>query len=454
MSFEQADRCANKNQNSGRLRCEAVPHPLKPEKTHHHAGDRPKNGGVKKMLFARYVHYGKAQSMRLGLDILLTQQRELLQGKKIGILSHQASLNSQGKHIIDLLTAEKKAWQVTTLFGPEHGVAGKAQYMEPVESTTHTPSGLPLHSLYGKSLKNLSPTKAMLKNIDCLVIDLQDVGSRYYTYVWTALLCIEACGKNSKEVIVCDRPNPINGVMLEGELNNKGYTSFVGLYPLPVRHGMTIGEIAHFINDTHDLGCNLKIVPMEGWHREWYWEETGLKWINPSPNIRSPLQALLYPGMCLLEGTNISEGRGTDFPFELAGAPFIQPTKLIEALGEFNLEGIEFAPAEFTPASDQKLGGKLCKGVRFKVTDRKNFKPYATGLAFLWALYYLYNEEGFQWRFEPYEFIEDIPAVDLLTGGATVRQAIEKHLPLSELLEWVGNPPESFLKQIKPYLLY
>lgn len=392
--------------------------------------------------------------MRLGIDLLLTDQRPLLQGKRIGILAHQASLNSQGKHIFDLLIPEKKEWGVKVLFGPEHGTAGQAQYMEAVESTVHQPSGLPIYSLYGKTLKSLSPQKKMLENIDCLVIDLQDVGARYYTYIWTTLLCIETCAKYKKQVILCDRPNPINGVTVEGELNEKGYTSFVGLYPLPVRHGMTLAELAHYINDVHDLGCDLKVVTMEGWNRKWHWEETGLKWTNPSPNIRSPLQALLYPGMCLLEGTNISEGRGTDTPFEIAGAPFIQPDKLIELLNEWNLPGVVFEPVEFKPEPGQKWGGKLCKGVRFKVTNKETFKSYATGISLIWALHYLYRDAGFQWRLEPYEFVEDIPAIDLLTGGTTVRTTIEKHLPLAEILEWVGEPSESFLRQRKPYLLY
>ncbi len=294
----------------------------------------------------------------------------------------------------------------------------------------------------------------MLSNIDCLVIDLQDVGARYYTFVWTALLCIEACAKSKKEVLLCDRPNPINGVTIEGEVNEKGYTSFVGLYPLPVRHGMTIGELCHFINDTHDLNCDLKVVKMDPWDRRWYWEETGVKWFNPSPNIRSPLQALLYPGMCLLEGTNVSEGRGTDTPFEIAGAPFVEPRKLIELLNEWKLPGIGFEPVEFTPTAGQKWSGQRCKGVRFVVTDKEIFKPYAAGIAVVWALYYLFSESGFQWRLEPYEFVEDIPAIDLLTGSTTVRTGIEKHLPMSELLEWVGEPSESFLRQRNPYLLY
>ncbi|MBI5299886.1 MAG: DUF1343 domain-containing protein [Deltaproteobacteria bacterium] len=390
--------------------------------------------------------------MLLGLDILLRDYKHLLTEKRLGILGHQASLNSQGKHILDLLIPEK-SWQVTTLFGPEHGITTQAEDMEPVKSGIHKPDGLPIYSLYGHSEKELRPTEEMLANLDILIIDLQDVGSRYYTYIWTMTMCMEVCAKYGKQVIVCDRPNPINGITMEGESNEKGYTSFVGLHPMPVRHGMTIGEIAKFIDDTEDINCRLTVVPMEGWKREWYWDQTGLTWTNPSPNMRSPLQALLYPGTCLLEGTNISEGRGTDIPFEIAGAPFVQSRELIEALEEFSLLGLQIEPATFTPIH-QKWAGKLCQGVRLRVTDRENFKSYVTGLALVWVLHSLYHDKGFEWRLESYEFIEDTPAIDLLTGGSTVRQAIEKHLPLRELLEWVEEFNPSFARQRSPYLLY
>lgn len=391
--------------------------------------------------------------MRLGSEILLTDQRALLKEKRLGLLGHQASLNRQGEHLANLLFAEKKEWQLTTLFGPEHGLTTQAQDMEAVASGIHQPTGLPLYSLYGHSEKALKPQKQMLKEIDSLVVDLQDIGSRYYTYIWTVTMCMEVCGKYKKQIIVCDRPNPINGVALEGEVNEKGYTSFVGLYPLPVRHAMTIGEIARFINDTFDLNCELTVVPMERWKREWYWEDTGLVWKNPSPNMRSPLQALFYPGICLFEGTNISEGRGTDIPFEIVGAPFVKPSELISLLNDFRIEGVQFEPFEFKPAF-QKWAGQECFGVRLKVTDRFTFKPYATGIALIWAIYSLYHDKGFQWRMEPYEFVEDVPAIDLLTGSTTVRNAVEKHLPLSEILEWVGEPSPTFIRQRTPYLLY
>lgn len=390
--------------------------------------------------------------MLLGLDILLRDHRDLLKGKRLGILGHQASLNAHGRHILDLLLPEE-SWKVTTLFGPEHGITTQAQDMEPVASGIHKPTGLPVYSLYGHSEKELKPTEEMLADIDTLVIDLQDIGSRYYTYIWTTAMCMEACSKSGREVLLLDRPNPINGVTLEGESNQKGYTSFVGLHPMPVRHGMTIGEIAKFINDTEDINCRLTVIPMEGWQREWYWEDTGLAWTDPSPNMRSPLQALLYPGACLLEGTNVSEGRGTDTPFEIAGAPFVDSQELLEALREFDLPGLRIEPVSFTP-SHQKWAGKPCQGVRFRVTEKGHFRSYVTGLALTWALYSLYQGKGFEWRLEPYEFIEDIQAIDLLTGGTTVRQGIEKHLPLREILEWVEEPSPSFIRQRKPYLIY
>ncbi|MDZ4224449.1 MAG: DUF1343 domain-containing protein, partial [bacterium] len=345
---------------------------------------------------------------------------------RLGVLGHQASLDSKGRHILDLLIDARNEWKVTTLFGPEHGLTTQAQDMEPVASGIHKQTGLPIYSLYGHSEKELKPTEEMLSNIDTLVIDLQDVGSRYYTYIWTTTMCMEVCAKHKKEVVVLDRPNPINGVTIEGEVNQKGYTSFVGLHPLPVRHAMTIGEMAKYVNDLDDIGCDLTVVPMEGWQREWYWEETGLKWVNPSPNMRSVQEALLYPGLCLIEGTNISEGRGTDTPFEIFGAPFVNPKEVLEELEESRPAGVAFEPVEFTPGM-QKWAKQLCRGIRVKVTDREIFKPYETGLAVMAALYNLYYEKGFQWRMEPYEFIEDIPAIDLLTGGTTVRQALEKH---------------------------
>ena len=390
--------------------------------------------------------------MQLGLDRLLTHDKILLKGKRIGILGHQASASGRGKPILDLMLAEK-SWKVTTLFGPEHGFGTAAQDMEPVESGRHGPTGLPIYSLYGHTEAALKPTPAMLENSDVLVVDLQDIGSRYYTYIWTLSLCLQAAAKLEKKVIVCDRPNPINGVDVEGLPNQPGFTSFVGLYPLPVRHGMTIGELAQYLNTTHQFGCDLQVIPMEGWRREWHWEETQLKWVNPSPNMRSPAQALLYPGMCLLEATNVSEGRGTDRPFEIAGAPWIDSKKLIEQLEALQLPGIRFEAVQFVP-SRQKWVDQRCRGVRFIVINRNNFRPYLTGVALLWALHQLFAGAGFGWRKEAYEFVADIPAIDLLAGNAMVREMIESAAPFEKLSEKICITPREFLRHRKPFLLY
>ena len=390
--------------------------------------------------------------MKIGLDVLLRDQKHLLKGKRIGILCHTASLNCDNTHILNLLHPGEN-WEVTTLFGPEHGIDSVAQDMEAVDSSTHQETKLPLYSLYGNTSKSLAPKKYMLDNIDTLVIDLQDIGSRYYTYVWTAIHCLEICSKYQKEIILCDRPNPINGTDIEGEINEKGFTSFVGLYPFPVRHGMTIGEIARYVNDVYDLGCSLQVIPVEDWNRKHYLDEAGWRWNNPSPNMRSLQEAILYPGMCLLEATNISEGRGTPNPFEVFGAPFVDSNALIEILNDGKpLPGVTFQATEFTPKI-QKWAKQLCHGVQIKITDRNIFKPYATGIAILRALHQA-HEKDFQWRLDPYEFVDDIPAIDLLTGSTAVRTGINKQIPLSEMLEWVGEPSPGFLRQVIPYRLY
>jgi len=366
--------------------------------------------------------------MRLGLDSLITDFHHLRKNKKIGILAHNASVSSDGKHILDLLFQDDSI-NITTLFGPEHGIKTKAQDMEPVNNSTiqHpiTKKLIKVYSLYGNSFNSLSPTPEMLSNIETLIIDLQDIGSRYYTYIWTSVLCMKECAKQNINVIVCDRPNPINGKTIEGAPQEKDFLSFVGLYPLPVRHGMTIAEIARHINKEHAINCNLTVIPMNGWKREWFWDQTNLTWHNPSPNMRSIDAAILYPGMCLIEATNISEGRGTDSPFEIIGAPFIDSKQLIDKFNELDLLGIKAEPVSFSPAY-QKWKDQTCNGVKWKVLDRNKFQPYITGIGFLWCVYHLYHNKGFSWRDKAYEFVEDIPAIDLLTGSTLVRENINE----------------------------
>lgn len=389
--------------------------------------------------------------MKLGIDIILSEKRALIEGKRLGVLAHEASVTSDGRHLVDTLLSEKDL-NVTALFGPEHGIASKAQDMEPVESYTY-PGGkgaIPVYSLYGNGIDSLSPKNEMLSDIDTLLIDLQDIGSRYYTFIWTTVLCLKACKKNGKRLIVLDRPNPLNGVDVEGSLQEKGFESFVGLYPLPVRHGMTMGEMALYINEEHNVDCDLEVVEMQGWRRNRFWRDTGLKWINPSPNMRSFNAAMLYPGMCLIEGTNISEGRGTDTPFEIVGAPYMSSEELMAEFDKLGLPGVKAAPTSFIPMR-QKWAGQMCNGVRFMITDEAAFKPYLTGLAFIWAMNRLYKGKGFEWRSAPYEFVNDRPAIDLLTGSSYFRENIDGDFGS---LAQLSIPSGEFLEKRQGSLLY
>ncbi len=399
--------------------------------------------------------------MQIGLDQLVPYLNTHYKTKRIGLLCHAASCASDGTYAIDLV-ADQADCSVTTLLSPEHGIQGAAQDMEGVETARHPATGLPIYSLYGSTIESLQPTEQMLADIDCLVIDLQDIGTRYYTYIYTMAFCLEACAAAGKSVIVCDRPNPINGVSIEGPLVAPGFQSFVGQYPLSVRHGMTIGELAAYFNAEHEIGAALEVIPMKDWQREQHWDETGLKWINPSPNMRSLNTALLYPGMCLLEATNISEGRGTDFPLDVCGAPWLEVDKFISAFQACAIAGVELSPLSFTPSS-RKFAGETCHGIRFRVTDRQAFRPYEFGLALLFVLA---QDKEFGWRTPdgnpphsgldagPYEFNTAHPAIDLLTGSDQVRLALQSKASWDELQKLAGPTPEAFLSKRSASLLY
>ncbi|MBI2974668.1 MAG: DUF1343 domain-containing protein [Deltaproteobacteria bacterium] len=374
--------------------------------------------------------------MKLGNEILLSKEISLLKGKKVGVLAHAASLDSSGRHIVNLLFDVEKdgGFKVTTIFGPEHGIKGIAQDLEAVQDGKYEKNGrnIPVYSLYGDTFQSLQPAPSMLKDVEVLVIDLQDIGSRYYTYANTMAFCMRVCAAMKIDVVICDRPNPINGVSIEGPIVEPEFRSFVGMYPLPVRHGKTIGELAKFFAKNDALNEKyVKIIPMSGWKREWHWDETGLKWTNPSPNMRSLTAALLYPGMCLLEGTNISEGRGTHTPFETIGAPWIDGEELARKLRSYKLEGIDFDPTIFTPTA-RKFEGERCEGLQFIITDRKKFKSFMTGLALIHAIALLYRKH-FKWRREPYEFVDDLPAIDVLTGNGQFRKLVDKGKAFEEI---------------------
>lgn len=400
--------------------------------------------------------------MQLGIDQLASCLAQQARGARVGLVCHAASYSSAGQHAVDVVA--QSAAQLGAIFGPEHGVGGVAADMECVGQSTHPTLGVPVHSLYGQSVASLTPPHTWLRNLDLLVIDLQDIGTRYYTYVNTTANCLRVCNELGLPALVCDRPNPINGVTIEGPLVQSGFHSFVGQYPIPVRHGMTIGELAQYIHARERWTCSLTVLRMDGWRREWHWDDTGVRWDNPSPNMRSLTAALLYPGACLLEATNISEGRGTESPFEICGAPWIDGKKLAASVRALNLPGIACSPIHFTPTA-RKFVGASCGGIHCTVTDRAAFQPYRFGLALLWALA-AHDRTAFQWRTPagnpphtgldagPYEFVTDRPAIDLLTGSAAVRHAIDSQAEWAALELLSGPTPQVFLEERLEKLLY
>ncbi len=372
--------------------------------------------------------------VQTGLEVLITDYPEKIRGARIGVVCHPASVDAELHHALDLLQAAGA--RIVAIFGPEHGARGEAQDMEDVEDISLDPRlGVPVHSLYGATFENLTPQPEQLRGLDALVIDLQDVGARYYTFVWTMALCMEAAGKVGVRVLVCDRPNPLDGLSTEGNLIKPGFESFVGLHPVPNRHGLTPGEVARFVQRRCGVECELDIVPLRGWRREMYFEDTGLPWVYPSPNMPTVDTALVYPGMCLVEATELSEGRGTCRPFEVAGAPGIDPEVLAADLSRRNLPGCRFRPLYFRPKFQKHAGG-TCGGVQIHVTDRRLFESYATGVAFLQSVKRV-APDVFAWRVKPYEFVVDIPAIDLLAGDDKLRLALDAEADLTDLIaEW------------------
>ncbi len=385
--------------------------------------------------------------VRSGLDVLVSRLPKLLRGRRVGLLCHQASVTRELTHAVAAVGRIRGA-RLTALFAPEHGIAGAAQDHARVGSLRDRSSGLPVWSLYGRQL---APSEAMLAGIDTLVVDLQDVGSRYYTFVWTTALCMQACARAQVPVVVLDRPNPLGGLAMEGNLSDPRFASFVGLYPLPARHAMTIAELAVYLNATHSIGCDLAVVPMDGWRRAMSWEDTGLPWVAPSPNMPTPDTARVYPGGCLIEGTNLSEGRGTTRPFELLGAPFLDGRRLARALARRGLPGVTFRAAAFQPAF-HKYRGQLCHGVQLHVTDTARFKPFATYLAVIVEA--RRQSRLFRWRRPPYEFEMKRLPIDLLCGGGGIRRAIERGVPLGRLERSWRRELTRFARARRRYLLY
>ncbi|PWT92901.1 MAG: DUF1343 domain-containing protein [Acidobacteria bacterium] len=386
--------------------------------------------------------------VRTGLDLLFSDHKKLLSGKRVGLVANPSAIDSSFEFILDLFLAEK-SWELGALFGPEHGIRGEMQDQELCDAFEDKSRKLPVFSLYGEHLK---PTPDMLKNLDALVFDIQDVGSRYYTFIYTLSYTMEACGENGVEVVVLDRPNPIDGVTMEGPVLEKGFESFVGRFPLPTRHAMTVGELAKYFQGEMGIKCKLRVVEMKGWNRSDYFEATHLPWVLPSPNMPTVDSAVVYPGMCLLEGTNVSEGRGTTRPFEIFGAPWIDPDHLCRRLQEYNLEGCRFRPLFFRPTFN-KYQKQLCGGAQIHVTDRKKYKPVFMTLCLLAILMQDYPD-FFRWKDPPYEFVHDRLPIDILFGNSWTREMLEAKRPVLEIERKWKTSLDEFKKTREKYIIY
>lgn len=380
--------------------------------------------------------------MKTGLDNI-NSYRHLFEGKRVGIITNHTAYNSRGEYIIDVFRKMDNV-KVAAFFSPEHGLYGVEEDGRQIKNMTDPNYQIPVYSLYGKTRK---PTRQMLENIDVLVFDIQDIGARFYTYIYTMSLAMEAAAENGRRFVVLDRPNPINGLQVEGNILKPKFATFVGLYPIPVRHGMTAGELARMFNEQgwlkDGVKADLVVVPMKNWRRSMWYDRTGLKFIKPSPNMVSLETAAVYPGLCLLEGTNVSEGRGTPLPFTQFGAPWIDSKSLVSELNKLNLPGIRFKPASFTPVSS-KYKDQRCNGVRIIITDRDLLEPYWCGILIVNKVYQMYPSD-FQWRASHF---------DRLCGTSAIREAITSRSSLEELRKAWQAELKSFLQIRNKYLMY
>ena len=385
--------------------------------------------------------------MKLGSNILVDSKR--LSGTQVGLLCNHASVDEHFRHIADQLLLDENI-TLGAVFSPQHGVNTTVQ-----DNMIETPHGhdnvrrTPVYSLYSETRE---PTAEMLHGLDVLIIDLQDIGSRVYTYIYTMANCLRACQRHKIPVIVCDRPNPIGGVNIEGGTLLPGFESFVGQFPIPMRHGMTIGELATLFNNHFGIDATLEVILMQGWHRADYWDATGLPWVMPSPNMPTLDSAIVYPGTVLFEGTMLSEGRGTTRPFELVGAPWIEAERFTSAMNALTLPGVQFRPTVFLPTF-QKHAQATCGGCQIHVVDRKLFRPVLTGVSLI-AVFYQFNKEKFAWKQPPYEYEHNKVPFDILSGSDQLRRQIEDGRSVIDIAENWRNDETAFNKVRKPFLLY
>ncbi|MDD3579549.1 MAG: DUF1343 domain-containing protein [Desulfobacca sp.] len=387
--------------------------------------------------------------VKTGLEALLAQPPAWLARSRLGLLVNQASVGAGYQSAVDLI-AQRFPDQLTALFGPQHGLAGEKQDNMVASADFIEPRwGLPVFSLYGE---RLAPTPEMLDLIDVLLVDLPDVGTRVYTFATTMVYAMAQAARQHRKVVVLDRPNPIGGHQVEGNCLKPEMASIVGPYALPMRHGLTLGELAQYYNDTQGLGCDLTLIPAQGWSRSQYFDNTGLPWVLPSPNLPTLDTALVYPGQVLLEGTNLSEGRGTTRPFELFGAPFIDPAAVSARLRRSPLAGVVLRAASFQPTF-HKWAGDVCSGFQLHVTDRQTFKPYFTTLSLIAAIRELYPEQ-FAWRPPPYEYEYERLPFDLLTGDVALREGLEQGRPVVEIEQDWQTGLQEYREMRQPHLIY
>ena len=377
--------------------------------------------------------------IQTGLENFMDSPPRWILGNRIGLLCNPASVDRTFSHAGDLIR-RKFPDRLKALYSPQHGLfAEKQDNMIESDDMVHPSSKIPVFSLYGRTR---IPEKTMLDPIDILIIDLQDVGTRVYTFIYTVSYCLEAAKKYGKKVVVLDRPNPVTGSMTEGNLLTLECASFVGRYPIPMRHGLTIGELSLLINHDHHIDADLEVIPMQGWKRKMFFQDTGLPWISPSPNLPSPVSAMVYPGQVLWEGTNVSEGRGTTLPFEIFGAPFMNPELLLSTLDKNKFPGIILRPVVFEPTSN-KWKGSACKGFQIHVTNPYEFMPYITTLRLLQAVI-SHHGDRFQWKGPPYEYELERQPIDLIIGDPSIRRRIQN-------LDDIDQIEKSWLEGLKTF---
>jgi uncharacterized protein YbbC (DUF1343 family) len=384
-----------------------------------------------------------------GLDQFKKKFWKRYKGKSLGLLANQASVDRNIKHAKDII-ADLLPGQLKVIFGPQHGFRGEDQdNMVETDDCLDPVLQIPVVSLYGNGKDRLSD---MIGTIDLLIIDLQDVGTRVYTFIATMLSSLKAVAKAGKKVLILDRPNPLGGVTVEGNILRPEFSSIVGPFPLPMRHGMTMGELANLFNNALKIDCDISVIPLTGWTRDMLWKDTGLRWIMPSPNMPFSETVMVYPGQVIWEGTNISEGRGTCRPFELFGAPFINPYKLKKGLPSEDIRGCYLQESYFRPTFN-KWKEELCSGLFIHVLDPVVFKPYRTSLSLLKIIIEMHKED-FAWRNPPYEYDFHRLPIDLILGDSLIRSGIESGKDIDEILEDCSEGVKDFLESRKPYLIY